>query len=178
MSPSPPAAPDPVGRVRAWLEQVVVGLDLCPFARKPLQQGLVHLVESRAEDPVEILADLLVEAARLEEAGQGTTLLILPRAPAAFGAFMDLFYAAEDALSEAGFDRKVQVVGFHPDFVFESAPPGDPANAVNRSPVPLLHLLRWAEVNDAIHGHRDVKQVPLRNARLLRERAGWEPPER
>lgn len=172
-----PSPDEPLDLVRQWLEEQVLALDLCPFAHGPMRQGLVHLVESGAEDPGEILADLLHEAARLEEAGEGTTLLVLPRGPADFGEFLDLFYAAEDVLSAAGFDRKVQVVGFHPDFVFESAPADDPANAVNRSPVPLLHLLRWAEVHAAIEGHRDIRQVALRNARLLRERAGWDPVE-
>lgn len=167
---------DPLAAVERWLDAVVIGLDLCPYAHQPRRQGLVHLVREDAADPGEILAALLHQAALLDEAGEGTTLLVLPAVPADFGAFMDLFYAAEDVLSAAGFDRRVQVVGFHPDFVFEGAPADDPANAVNRSPVPLLHLLRWADVHAAVQSHRDIRQVALRNARLLRQRAGWEPP--
>ncbi len=164
---------DALDAVRAWLRETVVGLDLCPFARGPLAQGLVHVVGCRQVEPSAILADLLVEAQRLVDDGQGTSLLVLTGVQPAFGPFLDLCYAAEDALSAAGFDRSVQVVGFHPDYVFDGAPPDDPANAVNRSPVALLHLLRWAEVNDAINSHRDIAEVPRRNARLLRERAGW-----
>ncbi|RME20531.1 MAG: DUF1415 domain-containing protein [Deltaproteobacteria bacterium] len=166
------SAADPVARVDAWLDEFIVGLDICPFARLPLQRGQVHLVATDSRDLPDILADVLVEARRLDEDGVGTTLLILPRAPADFDDFLDICYAAEDALSAAGFDRRVQVVGFHPDYVFHGAPPDDPANAVNRSPVPLLHLLRWQDVRDAIEGHRDIGEVPRRNARLLRERAG------
>ncbi len=165
-------ATDPLALVRAWLDDFIVGLDICPYARMPLQQGRVHLVATESSDAADILADLLVEARRLDEDGEGTTLLVLPRAPADFDAFLDLCYAAEDALSAAGFDRKVQVVGFHPDYLFFGAPPDDPANAVNRSPVPLLHLIRWQDVHDAIESHRDISKVPRRNARLLRQRAG------
>lgn len=176
MTPRPWAALDPGPATRAWLADFIVALDICPFARGPLQRGLVHVVESGAEAPAVVLEDLLAEAAALDAAGQGTTLLVLPNAPADFGDFLDLCYAAEDALSAAGFDRRVQVVGFHPDYVFDGAPPDDPANAVNRSPIPLLHLLRWQEVWDAIEGHKDIRSVPTRNARLLRAQAGWSLP--
>ena len=154
----------------------MIGLDLCPFARVPEARGLVHLREEGASEPAPILTRMLAEATLLDQAGEGTTLLVLPAFHGDFGHFLHLFYRAEDLLEAAGFARKVQVMAFHPDWVFEGAPPEDPANAVQRSPLPLLHLIRWADVHEAIDAHKDIGQVAVRNARLLRQRAGWAVP--
>lgn len=133
--------------VQAWLRDVVIGEGLCPWARRPFERGLVHIIEVQGGEE-QARSALLAEAAALDAAGEGTTLLVLPEAPAAFEAFQGWFHRAEDTLSAAGFDRRVQVMGFHPAWIIDGAP--DAVHRVQRSPVAVLHLLRWAEVRAAV----------------------------
>ena len=141
---------------RRWVEEFVIGLDLCPFARAPWAAGAVRFSESRAEALEELVAELLHEA----EVSPTTTLLIAPR-----WSFEDLLDAAAigDELLPAW-----KIVVFHPDFRFADSDPGDPANGVNRSPAGMLHLLRRRDLKAAAASHPDVDGIPERNARLLR----------
>lgn len=137
----------PVQAVSAWVRDVVVGEGLCPWARRPFEQGQVHLVEVRGGEE-QARAALLAQAQALDSAGQGTTLLVLPDAPADFPTFQQWFHRAEDLLTQRGFDRRIQVMAFHPAWVFEGAP--EAVNRVQRAPVAVLHLLRWADVHAAV----------------------------
>lgn len=163
---------DPVEATETWLRDFVVALDLCPFAAGPLGAGTVRVIASRATTVQDLLADLLNEIEVLREQGASTTLLVVPSLLADWDDFLDVVAFAEDLLDETGDADLVQLVGFHPDYVFGDAPAGDPANATNRSPFPTLHLLRRDEVARAIEGHPDVSGIPARNVALLREREG------
>lgn len=166
------SSPDPVTAVRRWVDQVVVGLDLCPFAASPLRAGTVRLVGSRAAEPEEVLAEVLLEAEGLRTGGAGTTtLLVLPRHGRDFDDFLDLVAASEDLLAHTGLSEHVQLAHFHPDYVFADAEPEDPANATNRAPWPTLHLLRVTDVAQAIAQHGATEEIPQRNAALLRRLA-------
>jgi len=160
-----------VPAVRAWLRDTIVGLDLCPFAGGPLRAGRVRIAESHASDLHGALTDLMVEARHLREHDRvETTLLVLPALHLDFEDFLDATALGEQLLADAGHHGVLQVVAFHPDFRFEGADPGDPANAVNRSPAPLWHLLRESSVARAVEAYDGVEEIPERNARLLRER--------
>jgi hypothetical protein len=161
--------PEPATQVRHWVDRVVIGLDLCPFAASPLRAGSVRFVCSRAESPQEILAEVLAEAQGLAAGDAGTTsLLVIPRHAEDFQDFLDLVQASEDLLSQTSLSDQIQLAHFHPDYVFAGAEANDPANATNRAPWPTLHLLRTADVASAIAAHGNVSDIPSRNAELMR----------
>lgn len=70
-----------------------------------------------------------------------------------------------------------QLVGFHPAFVFAEAPHtpwagamgDDPCHYTNRSPYPMLHVLRQDSVRIAAESHSDSRSVSEANEQLLRE---------
>jgi len=164
-------SPDPVTTTEAWLRDFVVRLDLCPFAAAPLRAGRVRVVASRGENLQEMLAELIGELDLLREDGAATTLFVVPSLLADWEEFQDVMAFAEDLLDETGDGDWVQIVGFHPDYVFGDAPEDDPAHATNRSPLPMIHLLLRDEVAAAVQGHPDVAGIPARNVALLRELA-------
>lgn len=162
---------DPAARTLAWVRDFVVGLDLCPFAAGPLARGEVRVAVCEAADFDACVRDTLAELARLDDDPTiETTLVVFPRALAAFDELLDAAAAVQHLLEDAGFAGLVQVVSFHPDYVFEGAPPDDPANATNRSPYPMLHLLREASVSAAVSSHPDPEGIGARNAERLRSR--------
>jgi hypothetical protein len=156
---------------RAWVETVVVGLGLCPFAGDVLAAGRVRFALSGANDPEALIADLDAELAHLLRtpiAELDTTLLVHPNALLDFADYNAFLDPAEALLRERGCEGVVQLASFHPDYVFADAPRDDPANWTNRSPHPMLHLLREQSVAEAISGYPDIEAVPARNVEKLR----------
>ena len=163
-----------VAATRRWLERAVIGLALCPFAKAVHVRGQVRYVLSDARTPGALLTDLAGELVHLQATDPhvtDTTLLIHPHALADFhdyNAFLDDADAAVDALGLAG---EIQVASFHPDYVFADADLDDPANCTNRSPFPMLHLLREDSVARAVAAYPDPDAIVERNIATL-ERLG------
>ena len=167
---------DAVAETTAWLADFVVALDLCPFAAGPLARDGVRVVQSRAADLAELMAEVVHESEVLLEGGAETTLLVVPQLALTFDGLLDAVELGELVLTDRGLGGDIQLVGFHPDYVFGDADgEDDPADATNRSPHPTLHLLLAAAVEQAIAGHPDVASIPRRNVALLRARAKSEP---
>lgn len=155
---------------RAWVEQVVVGYQLCPFARTPFKQDTIRYVFTAATDVSVVKTIFLAECKYLEEkrgSEVSTTLLVLPGAFQDFFAFWELVGKAEDWLEAAGYTGVFQVASFHPDYIFADAPAGAAQNYTNRSPWPMLHLIREDELEAAIASHPDIESVPQRNIDLM-----------
>jgi hypothetical protein len=157
-----------IDRVTRWLERVVIGLDLCPFAQAPWRSGRVRIAVSEAATPETAVASLLVEAAALLDSDRvSTTLVVYPHALEEFETFLDAVAAAEDALADADAEGVLQIATFHPDYRFEGASEDDVANFTNRSPYPIMHLLRESEMSDAVDHHPDPEGIPARNVSRL-----------
>ena len=155
----------------AWIDRVVIGLDLCPFAAEPVRAGRVRCVVSAAREP-EAVADALEQ--ELRHLGRTaadeleTTLLVTPDAFADFPAFNQFLAVSHWLLERLGVVGEIQIASFHPRYCFEGAPADDAANATNRSPHPMLHLLREESVARAVAAHPDPTGIPGRNAARLR----------
>ncbi|MBS7455619.1 DUF1415 domain-containing protein [Coralloluteibacterium stylophorae] len=164
---------------RTWLERAVIGLNLCPFARAPLVRGRLRMAVSRATDEDALLGDLDAELALLRDADPErveTTLLIHPcvlRDFEAYNAFLDI---ADLAVRMQGLEGVVQVASFHPDYRFADAAPDAIENHSNRSPHPILHLLRESSVDAAVAAVPDTDAIYERNIQTLRRlgHAGWD----
>jgi uncharacterized protein len=163
--------PDEVGRTRRWLQEVVVNLDLCPFARGPLQAGRVRIARSDAKDTVSALSDLGLELQRLLVAEPGeleTTLVVFSVAFPQFADFLEATALARDLVASVA-EGVLQVADFHPEYAFADVAKTDPSNWTNRSPFPMWHVLRESSVARAVEGHPDAYGIPERNVALLRE---------
>jgi len=164
---------------RTWLERAVIGLDLCPFARAPHIRNQIRFVVSEAETPEALLADLLAELRTLAGADPSdieTTLLIHPRVLEDFLDYNDFLDIADAALADLGLVGEIQIASFHPRYQFAGTEPDDVENLTNRSPYPILHLLREASVERAVAAFPDASKIYEKNIRTLRRlgREGWE----
>ena len=165
---------DPVGATRRWLQRAVIGLNLCPFAKAVHVRNQVRYVLSEAATPAALLAELTRELEFLHAADPEmveTTLLIHPRVLGDFLDYNDFLDEADAAVEALGLEGEVQVASFHPDYVFAGSDPDDPANCTNRSPHPMLHLLREESVSRAVDGHPDPEAIVERNIETM-ERLG------
>jgi len=168
MADPKPAGPE--SDIMRWLEQVVIGLDLCPFAGRVVADGRLRLRISEAAGEEEALADLQEELTLLaasDPVETETTLLALPRLPGGFDAFNELLALVDLLLEEGGWQERFQIASFHPQYRFAGTGPEEPGNLTNRSPVPLLHILREASVAAAVDSLDDPASIPARNIRLM-----------
>jgi hypothetical protein len=156
--------------ITAWLHEVVLGLDLCPFARKPMESGQVRISVSTARDEGEVLAHLLAELQhldRVEASETDTTLLVIPDCLEEFAHFNQFLDLADALLEDAGYTGDYQLATFHPHYQFAGTEAEDAANLTNCSPYPILHLLREASVEIALSAYPDPEDIPTRNVRRM-----------
>lgn len=167
-----------LARTQRWLERAVVGLNLCPFAKAVMVKRQIRWVVSRATSTQALLEELAVElqflAASDPEAVE-TTLLIHPCMLDDFREYLDFIDIAEDAVAALGLEGELQVASFHPHYQFAGSRPDDIENYSNRSPYPMLHLLREESISRAVEAFPDAAVIYETNMETLRRlgHAGW-----
>lgn len=161
---------DPViAQVEQWLNDVVVGLNLCPFARKPLRAGQIRFVVSDAAGNTcnEVLLEELLQEFqvldRCSEAEVETTLLILPTQLQDFHDYNLFLDDAEWLLKRQGYEGTYQIASFHPHYQFGGTEPEDAENLTNRAPYPILHILREASLEHGLSNYPDPESIPRNN---------------
>ncbi|GGE55966.1 hypothetical protein GCM10011533_05590 [Streptosporangium jomthongense] len=153
---------------RKWVEDVVVGYNLCPFAKRELVRDRVRFVVTDADNEESLLQALQTELLRLDDEPEiETTLLIHPHVLQNFTDYNELLSAADGLLTYLDMEGIYQIASFHPDYQFAGTTPDAAENYTNRSPFPMLHLLREASLEAAIDSHPDVDGIPPRNIELM-----------
>ena len=154
--------------VRQWVDTVVVGLNLCPFAKRELDKERARFVVSDATKEHDLLVDLEAELELLEkDASIETTLLVHPRVLETFSEYNQFLNLAEGLLQQMQLDGVYQIASFHPDYQFGGTEPDDAENYTNRSPYPVLHLLREESLDRVLESTEYAEQIPIRNVRLM-----------
>jgi hypothetical protein len=161
------------------VEKSVIGLNLCPFAEGPYRGNRVHFTVSEQRSAAGLLQDLRAELQALAAADakdRETTLLIHPWVLADFTEYNDFLEVCDSTVAELNLEGELQVASFHPQYQFAQSQPDDIENYTNRSPYPMLHLLREASVERAIEAVGDPEEIYRRNIRTLRAlgHAGWQ----
>ncbi len=157
-------------RIRAWLEQFVVGLNLCPFARPLLAADNLRIALCGDCEPRALRQAFLQELDLLQrssEAEIATTLLAFPAALQDFENYLDFLDQAQSLLVAAGLEGVVQLASFHPLYQFAGEAPGAASHYSNRSPYPLIHLLREEMLTRLLAGDADAEVIPQRNIATL-----------
>jgi len=163
---------------RAWLEQAVIGLNLCPFAKAVYKKRQIRYRISDARDTDTLFGQLCDELQRLAAADPDeidTTLLIHPEVLGDFIEYNDFLSVADAAVRSFGLEGVIQIASFHPKYQFDNSSPDDIENYTNRSPYPMLHLLREQSIEKAVDGLADPAEIGERNMETLRRLGltGW-----
>lgn len=147
-----------------WIRDIVIGLNFCPFARKPFKDELILYKVEDTSDEAAALESFINTCHFLEDnPAIETALLILPNGFSDFDEYLDLVDLSEKLLKAEGYEGVYQVASFHPDYLFAGSDEDDPANYTNRSPFPMLHLLREDLLEIAIDKHANVHDIPSQN---------------
>jgi hypothetical protein len=176
---SVPTPDEVVAATRAWIEKAVIGLNLCPFAKAVYVKNQVRYTVSAARTSDALLDDLVRALRALAETPPeeiDTTLLIHPQVFGDFLDYNDFLEVADASVEELGLTGVLQVASFHPQYQFAGTAPDDITNCTNRSPYPMLHILREASVEAAVASFPDTKSIYQKNIETMRSLgpAGWE----
>jgi hypothetical protein len=162
---------------RRWICSMVIGLNLCPFARRVFQGNLIRYVVSDASDSEDLRTDLANELAMLATSPSAessadaieTTVLIHPNTLARFDDYCYFLDVAKSLIRAQRLRGIIQIASFHPQFQFAGVDPGAVENYSNRSPFPMLHLLREQSITAAANANPDeLIEIPKRNIATLR----------
>ncbi|WP_394349365.1 DUF1415 domain-containing protein [Phaeodactylibacter luteus] len=159
-----------------WLAEFVIGLNLCPFAGRPFKNGRVRIVVSTAASEQALTADWLSEGEALlamPAVEVETTLVVHPFVLQRFPDYNDYLWAANERLVEQGWEGELQLASFHPDYQFAGEGPHAASNYTNRSPYPMLHLIREDSLERALQNFDNPEEIPQRNIELM-EKLGAE----
>ena len=162
-----------INTVQRWVETFVVGLNVCPFAKREVVKNRVRYCVSQADSRELLTADLERELNRLKEDDAiETSLLIHPGVLQDFYDYNDYLYIANTLVRNMSLDGVFQVASFHPNYQFAGTEPADAENYTNRSPYPILHLLREKSLSVAIDAYPDAGDIPGNNIKLMNELGG------
>ncbi len=154
--------------VRQWVETLVVGMNLCPFAEREMVKNRVRFATTASITEEQLLMALQAELELLNtDPSVETTLLIHSGVLQDFCDYNRFLSYADSLLVEMGLEGVYQIASFHPDYQFDGTKPDDVENYTNRSPYPMLHLIREASVERAIGNYSDVDKIPARNTELM-----------
>ena len=156
--------------VQQWVATVVVDLNLCPFAKRELVKDRVRFAVCDATTEEALLSALQNELELLEnDSAIETTLLIHPQVLLEFFSYNQFLDYADQLLVAMKLDGIYQIASFHPDYQFQGAGADDAQNYSNRSPFPMLHLLREDSLEKVIADYADVEEIPARNIALMND---------
>ncbi len=167
-----------IAATKLWLERAVIGLNLCPFAKAVHVKNQIRYVVSSAATHEDLLRDLMRELEVLAETPAtniDTTLLIYPYVLTDFIEYNNFLDVADAALEDIDLEGELQVASFHPQYQFAGTQPDDIENFTNRSPYPMLHLLREVSVIQAVSAFPEAEKIFDKNIETLRRlgHAGW-----
>ncbi len=149
---------------KQWIESVIIAHNFCPFARKVFQENSIYYEVIADTDTITLLTRLMELTDYLKSHEDlETVFLILGNNFDCFHQFLDLVGLSNDLLREQGEEGQFQLAHFHPDYRFDGLAETDAANYTNRSPYPMLHILREESLEQALEKTRSPEEIPLRN---------------
>ncbi len=156
---------------KRWLTDIVIGFGLCPFASKVYDDGKVSFAS------LVFSYDAMLNEMNnginqiLDEADMTTTKLIVIREGLEdFDDYLDIHYALEEELKRTELDKIFQLASFHPHYVFKDKESSAVSNYTNRSPYPIIHILKVADVSEAIENHPDIHNVAPSNIKMMEDK--------
>lgn len=161
--------PIEVLKTKQWLNEVIIGLNFCPFAKKEFVSDKIdyYLCEDKeinaAKESVLERCIYLNQNDDLE-----TSLIIFNQGFTDFNQYLDLVDYANDLLLDNHYEGVFQLASFHPDYCFAGEKANDPANYTNRSPLPIIHIIREESLSRVLSVYKNPEQIPEDNIMLAR----------
>lgn len=158
-----PTDPEAVIEItKKWLQEMVVGLNLCPFSHPVVAKDLVHYAVATGTNDAHLKASYVKQLKYLldnEPEVVATSLLMFPEGLENFDDYLDVLAWFEDLLAQANLEDHVQLASFHPRYQFDEVAADDLSHFTNRAPYPTIHLIRQAEMSKVLKHVANPEQI-------------------
>jgi len=156
---------------KQWLEEVIIGLNFCPFAKKEFVNNTIYYHQSNV-DQIKIALHELIEQCRYLQAHDEleTTLIIYRDGFRTFERYLDLVDYGNDLLVDSGFEGIFQLASMHPEYCFDGEGYDDASNFTNRSPYPMIHIIREASMARVLSTYNEPEKIPENNIVLAQQK--------
>lgn len=152
-----------------WVRSFIIELNICPFAKRVFETNTMRIAPSNANRLSDALEDLMLEIEYLNtHPDTETTLLVFGAYFNSFFDYLDLIDLSEALLKQQEYEGIYQLASFHPDYYFEGTDFDDVSNYTNRSPYPMIHILREETLDKALAFYGDTSQIPENNINKMR----------
>lgn len=154
---------------REWVSRIVIGQGLCPFAAPVFKQ--LEIITCLSDDENVLTESLMVLMQKVVETSAAelpTALFVTPNAFSDFERYWNWFDICDRLLAGMGYEGEIQIASFHPHYQFEGELENDLSHFTNRSPYPMVHIIRERDIEDALASVRFPERIPERNRRHLR----------
>lgn len=159
-----------IEQTKKWIVDVVVGCNFCPFAMREVKRESIYF-EVIKGSKVNVLKALSAAFEKMDTQEEIETMfLLLPENFEGFSEYLKLVHGVEILIKKAGYEGIYQVASFHPFYIFEGSNENDAANYTNRSPYPMLHILREESLSRAIDSYPDTMMIPEKNTAYTRQK--------
>ncbi len=160
-----------ISATKQWLNDIIIGLNFCPFAKKEFVNDTIHYHSSK-ETQVKIALHEFIEECRYLQAHDEleTTLIVYNEGFRNFERYLDLVDYANDLLVSQGFEGVFQLASMHPEYCFDGENFDDASNFTNRSPYPLLHIIREASMDKVLSIYNQPEKIPEENIILANKK--------
>ena len=152
-----------------WVQSFVIDLNICPFARRVVENNSLAIEVMCPEDTETAIQALMHQLGRLDADQTVETVLLVCGSGLLddFEFYLDFCAVAEKLMYEHGYEAVYQLATFHPDYCFAGVKSDDAGNYTNRSPYPMLHILRESSLDLAVHFYGNTEQIPEENIKNM-----------
>ena len=159
-----------IKQTQCWLSDFIIKHNICPFAKREFDRDSIHYEVVISDKLENQLQELIYSCEQLDrETEIETSLLILPNGLAGFDNYLDFLELANELMHQQGYEGVYQLASFHPDYCFDGVDVDDASNYTNRSPYPMLHLIREASLEKVLAHYPNPENIPTRNIEYTRE---------
>jgi len=156
---------------KAWLDEIVIGLNICPFAKKEFVNNTIHYHSSKTEQVKTALHEFIEQCRYLQNHDElETSLIIYANGFRGFDRYLDLVEYANDLLVDSGFEGIFQIASMHPEYCFDGEDYDDASNYTNRSPYPIIHIIRETSMSRVLSVYNEPEKIPKNNIKLTQKK--------
>ena len=148
----------------AWIQSFIIKYNICPFAKHTVNQETLAIEIVPPNNLEQALEAMMSTIVRMDNDTEiETFLLLFPYSFLTFDDYLEFVSLAEELLSLSGYEGIYQLATFHPSYCFADVLETDVSNYTNRSPYPMLHILRESSIEKAIDYYGDTRKIPDAN---------------
>ena len=159
-----------ISQTKKWLSTFIIPHNICPFAKREFDNERIHYEVVNEKKVEQNLEALILACHQLDtDTSIETSLVIYPQGLDNFDDYLDFLEIANALMEKQGYEGVYQLASFHPSYCFEGVAADDASNFTNRSPYPMLHLIREESLEKVLSQYPNPEKIPERNIEYTRE---------